>query len=53
MNHMKHMWICVALMIIAIVLVAAGAGTLAFLAPLACAGMMVMMVWMMVRGHGH
>lgn len=48
-----HMWACAALAAAAIVLVVTGAGALAFLAPLGCAAMMGMMVWMMVRGHGH
>ena len=44
-----HMGVCVGLMAIAVVLVVAGAGALAFLAPLGCVAMMGMMVWMMVR----
>ena len=46
-----HIGICVGLMGIAFVLVFAGAGAFAFLAPLGCAAMMAMMVWMMVRHH--
>ena len=36
------------MMVIAVVLAVAGAGSLALLAPLGCAVMMVGMVWMMV-----
>jgi hypothetical protein len=42
------LWFCGALMVIAVALVVAGAGSWAFLAPLACAVMMVGMVLMMV-----
>jgi len=38
---------------VAIVLIAAGAGAFAFIAPLGCALMMGMMIWMMVRPGGH
>jgi len=38
-------------MVLAIVLVVAGAGGLAFLAPLGCVAMMGMMFWMMARRH--
>ncbi len=44
-----HMWLCGAFVALAIVLVVAGAGALAFLPALGCAAMMIMMVWMMVR----
>jgi hypothetical protein len=36
-----------------VVLVVTGADAFAFLPALGCAAMMGMMVWMMVRGHGH
>ena len=52
MKH-SHMLICVALMVLGIVLVVAGAGAFAFVAPLGCALMMGMMIWMMVRPGGH
>ncbi|HSI81548.1 MAG TPA: hypothetical protein VK919_12950 [Solirubrobacterales bacterium] len=42
-----HIGVCVGLMVLAVVLVAAGAGALAFIAPLGCVAMMAMMVWMM------
>jgi hypothetical protein len=53
MKHWHHMAICAGLVAVAIVLVAAGAGTFAFIAPLGCALMMGMMIWMMVRPGGH
>jgi hypothetical protein len=43
-----HMGVCVGLMALGVVLAVAGAGAFAFLAPLGCAVMMGMMVWMMV-----
>lgn len=49
MRHSHMLWFCGGLMVIAIVLVATGAGALAFLAPLGCVLMMGMMVFMMVR----
>ena len=52
MNHWHHMAICAGLVAVAIVLVAAGAGEFAFIAPLACA-LMMGMIWMMVRAGGH
>ncbi|HEX6023824.1 MAG TPA: hypothetical protein VFZ00_17670 [Solirubrobacter sp.] len=48
-----HMAICAGLLAITIVLVAAGVGVFAFIAPLGCALMMGMMIWMMVRAGGH
>jgi hypothetical protein len=48
-----HIGLCVGLMALAAVLAVAGAGAFAFLAPLGCAAMMGMMVWMMVRGARH
>jgi hypothetical protein len=48
-----HMLACAGLVIVPIVLVAVGAGAFAFLAPLGCALMMGMMIWMMVRPGGH
>jgi hypothetical protein len=44
---MWHMGICVGLMALAVILVAVGGGAFAFIAPLGCLAMMVMMVWMM------
>ena len=49
MRRMHMMWFCGALMVLAVVLAVAGAGTFAFLAPLGCVAMMAMMVFMMVR----
>ncbi len=49
MRHSRMMWFCGALMVLAIVLVVAGAGAWVFLAPLACVAMMGMMILMMVR----
>jgi uncharacterized membrane protein len=49
--HMPMMWLCGGLMVLAVVLLAVGAGGFAFLAPLGCVAMMAMMVWMMVRHH--
>jgi hypothetical protein len=49
MKHSHMLWFCGALMVLAIVLVVAGAGAWAFLAPLGCVAMMGAMVWMMVR----
>ena len=43
-----HMGLCVGLMALGVVLAVVGAGAFAFLAPLGCAVMMAMMVWMMV-----
>ena len=51
--HWHHIAICVGLVAVAIVLIAAGAGGFAFLAPLGCVVMMGMMIWMMVRPGGH
>ena len=50
MGNFRHpmMWMCVLMMVFAVVVVAAG-GTAFILAPLACLAMMGMMVWMMVR----
>jgi uncharacterized membrane protein YgdD (TMEM256/DUF423 family) len=42
------LWFCGGLMVLALVLAAAGAGWIAFLAPLGCAVMMLGMIWMMV-----
>jgi hypothetical protein len=53
MKHSHMLWMCGGLMILAVVLVATGAGTWVFLAPLGCAVMMVGMVWMMVRMGRH
>lgn len=44
-----HIAVCVGLMALAVGLVVAGAGAFAFIAPLGCAAMMGMMIWMMVR----
>ncbi len=51
MQHAHMMWLCGALMVLAVVLAVAGAGAFAFLAPLGCVAMMGAMVWMMVRHH--
>ena len=48
-----HMAICAGLLAVAIVLVAAGVGVFALIAPLGCMLMMGMMIWMMVRTGGH
>ena len=53
MKHWHHIATCAVLAGVAIALVAAGAGALAFIAPLGCALMMGMMIWMMVRPGGH
>jgi hypothetical protein len=44
-----HVGVCVGLAALAVALVMAGAEGFAFLAPLGCAAMMGMMIWMMVR----
>ena len=48
-----HMTACAGLVVVAIVLVAAGAGAFALIAPLGCVLMMCMMIWMMVRPGRH
>ena len=48
-----HMLVCVGLMALGVVLIVAGAGAFAFVAPLGCILMMGMMAWMMVRAGGH
>jgi uncharacterized membrane protein YgdD (TMEM256/DUF423 family) len=48
MQHSRMMLFCGALVVIAVVLAVAGAGWIAFLAPLGCAVMMGGMIWMMV-----
>jgi hypothetical protein len=48
-----HMLACAGLLAVAILLVAAGAGAFAVIAPLGCVLMMGMMIWMMVRPGGH
>jgi hypothetical protein len=48
MQHSRMLWFCGALLVIAVVLAAVGAGWLAFLAPLGCAVMMGAMIVMMV-----
>ena len=53
MKHWHHMAICAGLVAVAIVLVAAGAGAFALIAPLGCVLMMGMMIWMMVRPGRH
>ena len=47
-----HMLLCLAFVVAGIVLVAAGAGSLAVLPVLGCAAMMGAMVWMMMRSGG-
>lgn len=52
MNHWRHLSICLGLVAVGVMLVAAGADAFAFIPALGCALMMGMMVWMMVRpGH--
>jgi hypothetical protein len=46
-RHSHMLWFCGALMVIAVVLVAVGAGSWAFLAPLGCVAMMAVMMLMM------
>ena len=53
MMHWRHPAICAALVVVAIVLLAAGAGAFALIAPLGCILMMGLMIWMMVRPGGH
>ena len=48
----QHMYICGALLIVALVLVALGSAW-ALLAPLGCVAMMAGMMWMMMRGGHH
>jgi hypothetical protein len=48
MRRSHMMWFCGALMVIAIVLLAVGVGSWAFLAPLGCVAMMGMMLLMMI-----
>jgi hypothetical protein len=48
MRHSHMLWFCGGMMVIAVVLVVAGAGSWAFLAPLGCVAMMGVMAWMMV-----
>ena len=49
-----HMTLCVGLIVLGVVLVAAGAsGTFLLVPLLACVAMMGMMVWMMMGGAGH
>ena len=43
-----HVGVCIGLMALGVLLAGAGAGAFAFVAPLGCAAMMAMMVWMMV-----
>jgi len=51
--HGWHVALCAAFIVAGVVLVATGAGALAFLPALGCAAMMGLMVWMMVgRGGG-
>ena len=53
MKHSHMMIFCGVFVVVAIVLVAAGAGAFAILPALGCAVMMGMMVWMMVGGARH
>ena len=48
-----HMLICIGLVAVGILLVAVGANAFVIVAPLGCALMMGMMIWMMVRAGGH
>lgn len=47
-----HMLACLGLVAVVVVLVAVGAGALAFIPAIGCALMMGAMVWMMTRGQG-
>jgi hypothetical protein len=47
-----HMLVCGALIVVGVVLVATGAGALVLLPALACAAMIGMMAWMMIRAGG-
>jgi hypothetical protein len=47
-----HMLVCGALIVAGVVLVATGAGALVLLPALACAAMIGMMAWMMIRAGG-
>ena len=49
----QHMYICGAIMVVALLLVALGSGAWALLAPLGCVVMMAGMVWMMMRAGHH
>jgi hypothetical protein len=42
-----HVGICVGLMALAVILIAAGSGAFAFIGSLGCVAMMAMMIWMM------
>ena len=42
-----HIGICIGFIVLGVVLVVAGAGVFAFLAPLGCVAIMAMMFWMM------
>jgi hypothetical protein len=53
MKHWHHIAICAGLVAIAIVLITVGAEAVAFVPALGCALMMGLMIWMMVRPHGH
>ena len=48
----SHMLICAAVFAVAVVLVATGSNAVFLLFPLACAAMMVGMMWMMMRTSG-
>ena len=50
---LHHIAICAGLVAIAIVLVTVGATAVAFVPALGCALMRGLMIWMMVRPHGH
>ncbi len=49
MRHSQHLLVCLGLVAIGVILFAVGAKALVFIPALACAAMMGMMVWMMVR----
>lgn len=56
MMHMRMMWVCVAMVGVALILAASGVIAYAALFAIPCLLMMGMMAWMMVRmasRHGH
>ena len=56
MMHIRMMWVCVAMVGVALILAASGVFAYAALLAIPCLLMMGMMMWMMVRmatRHGH